>query len=86
MEKALGCYVQVQSPFYQAAQCNLNIHAYFCIHNGDKSGLRKPNGQAPTLIPATTSAHLPKLVRLTNDSDSTLTYPIGKEGVQDWSM
>ena len=40
------------------------------------------------LITATTSAHLPKPVstELTIEPDSVLTNPIGKDGVQSWSM
>ena len=41
-----------------------------------------------TLITATTSVHLPKPVStdLTIKPDSVLTNPIGKDGVQNWSM
>ena len=41
-----------------------------------------------TLITATTSIHLPKPVStdLTIKPDSVLTNPIGKDGVQSWSM
>ena len=41
-----------------------------------------------TLITATTSVHLPKPVStdLTIKPDSVLTNPIGKDGVQSWSM
>ena len=41
-----------------------------------------------TLITATTSVHLPKPVStdLTIKPDSVLTNPVGKDGVQSWSM
>ena len=41
-----------------------------------------------TLITATTNAHLPKPVstNLTIKPESVLTNPIGKDGVQSWSM
>ena len=41
-----------------------------------------------TLITATTTVHLPKSVStdLTIKPDSVLTNPIGKDGVQSWSM
>ena len=56
---------------------------------GDRSGLRKPKkGLVSTLITAITSVHLPKPVstNLTITSDSVLTNPIGKEGLQNWWM
>ena len=40
MEKPLGRYFQVQSPYYQAAQCNQKT--LFPYLQGDRSGLRKP--------------------------------------------
>ena len=55
----------------------------------ERSGLEKAKkGLASTLITATTSVHLPKPVstNLTINPDSVLTNPIGKDGVQSWSM
>ena len=45
-------------------------------------------GSVTTLITATTSIHLPKLVSndLTIRADSVLTNPIEKDGVRSWSM
>ena len=38
--EASGCYFQVQSPYYQTAQCNQKT--LFPYLQGDRSGLRKP--------------------------------------------
>ena len=40
IEKPLGCYFQVWSPYYQAAQCNQKTPIPY--PQGDRSGLRKP--------------------------------------------
>ena len=61
----------------------------FPYPHGDRSGLGKPKKRISiTLITATTSVHLPKPVStdLTIKPDSVLTNPIGKDGVQSWSM
>ena len=88
MEKPLGRYFQVRSPYYQAAQCNRKH--LFLYPQGDRSGLGKPKKKRTsiTLITATTSVHLPKPVStdLTIKPDSVLTNPIGKDGVRSWSM
>ena len=76
MEKPLGCYFQVWSPYYEAARCNQKTPIPYS--QGERSGLGKP-----TIITATTSVHLPKPVStdLTIKPDSILTNPIGKDGV-----
>ena len=58
---------------------------YSCIL---KVILKAKKGKASLLITATTSVHLPKPVStdLTIKPDSVLTNPIGKNGVQSWSM
>ena len=56
---------------------------------GGRSGLRKPKkDKHQHLITAATSIHIPKPVStdLAIKSDSILTNPIGKNGVQSWSM
>ena len=84
MEKPLGCYFQVQSPYYQAAQCN---HLFLYPQDG-RSGLGKPKKRTSImLITATTSVHLPKPVSTDlTKPDSVLTNPIGKDGVQSCFM
>ena len=87
MEKSLGHYFQVRSPYYQVAQCNQKTPIPVIL---------KVTGQvwksqkriSITLITATTSVHLPKPVStdLTIKSDSVLTNPIEKDGVRSWSM
>ena len=39
MEKSLGCYFLLQSPYYQAPQCNQKTP--IPTSQGDRSGLRK---------------------------------------------
>ena len=87
MEKPLGRYFQVRSPYYQAAQCNQKTLIPVSSRRQVRSEKAK-KGQASTLITATTSVHLPKPVStdLTIKPDSVLTNPIGKDGVQSWSM
>ena len=41
MDKPIGCYFQVRSPYYQAAWCNQKIPILY--PQGDSSGLRKTN-------------------------------------------
>ena len=87
MEKPLGHYFQVRSPYYQAAQCNQKT--FIPVSSGRQVRSEKAKkGQASILITATTSVHLPKPVSidLTLKPDSVLTNPIGKDGVQSWSM
>ena len=81
-------YFQVQSPYYQAAQCN---HKHLFLYSqGDWLGLRKPKKEISintNHITATSSIHVPKPVPtdLTIKPDSTLTNPIiGKDGVRSW--
>ena len=80
MEQTLGRYFQVRSPCYQVAQCNQKRRQV----RSEKA----KKGYASTLITATTSVHLSKPVStdLTIKPDSVLTNPIGKDGVQSWSM
>ena len=87
MEKPLGRYFQVRSPYYLAAQCNQKTLIPVSSRRQVRSEKAK-KGQASTLITATTSIHLPKRVStdLTIKPDSVLTNPIGKDGVQSWSM
>ena len=87
MEKPLGCYFQVRSPYYQAAQCNQKTLIPVSSRQPVRSEKTK-KGLASTLITATTSVHLPKPVStdLTIKPDSVLTNPIGKDGMQSWSM
>ena len=83
MEKPLGRYFEVWSPYYQVAQRNQKHLSLY--HQGDRSGLRKPKKEASTLITVATSVHLPKSVStdLTIKSDLVLTNLIGKDGVRD---
>ena len=80
MEKPLGRYFEVWSPYYQVAQWNQKHLSLY--HQGDRSGLRKPKKEASTLITVATSVHLPKSVStdLTIKSDLVLTNLIGKMG------
>ena len=87
MEKPLGRYFQVRSPYYQAAQCNQKTLIPVSSRRQVRSEKAK-KGYASTLITATTSVHLPKPVStdLTIKPDSVLTNPIGKDGVRSWSI
>ena len=87
MEKLLGRYLQVRSPYNQAAQCNQKTLIPVSSRQQVRSKKAK-NGKVSTLITATTSVHLPKPVStdLTIKPDSVLTNPIGKDGVRRWSM
>ena len=87
MEKPLGRYFQVQSPYYQVAQCNQKTPISISSRWQVRSEKAK-KGYASTLITTTTSIHLPEPVStdLTIKSDLVLTNPIGKDGVQGWSM
>ena len=78
MEKLLGHYFQVRSPYYQATQCNQKH--LFLYPQGDRSGLGKPKKDKHH---TTTTIHLPKPVStdLAITPDSVLTNPIGKDGV-----
>ena len=75
------------SPYYRVVQCNQKTPIPV-LPRSWISSVKAKKGQALTLITATTSIHLPKPVStdLTTKSDSTLTNPIEKDGVQDWSM
>ena len=88
MEMPLGRYFQVESPYYQAAQCNQKTPI-------DRSGVRKPKKKKKIAINTnhsyhpTTSVHLTKPVStddLTIKPDFVSTNPIGKDGVRSWSM
>ena len=81
MKKPLGCYFQVQSPHYQAAQCNQKTPIPVSSRSQVRSEKAK-KGSASTLITATTIIPLPKPVStdLTIKPDSVLTNPIGKDG------
>ena len=85
MEKPLGRYFQVRSPYYQVAQCNQKTPIVLSWRWQVRSEKAK---EESTLITTTTSIHLPKPVStdLTMKSDLVLTNPIGKDGVQGWSM
>ena len=87
MEKPLGRYYLVRSPYYQAAQCNQKTPIPVSSRCQVRSGKAKIRISV-TLITATTSIHLPKPVStdLTIKQDSVLTNPIGKDGVRSWSM
>ena len=87
MEKPLGHYFQVWSPYYQTAQCNQKIQILVSSELQVRSKKAK-KGQASTLITATTSIYLFKPVStdLTVKSDLILTNPIGKDGVQSWLL
>ena len=66
MEKPLGHYFQVQSPYYQATQCNQKTPILYA--QGDRSGLKKPKKdkhqqhQASQLPPAFISLGQSQLV------------------------
>ena len=82
MEKPLGHYFQVQSPYYQVAQCTQKTP----IPLSSRWQVRFEKAKkelASTLITATTSVHLHKPVStdLTIKPDSVFTNPIGKDGV-----
>ena len=83
MEKPLGHYFQVRSPYYQLAQCNqktpISVSSRWQIRS-EKAEKR----YASTL----STAHLTKPVStdLTIKPDSVLTNLIGKDRVQNWSM
>ena len=79
MEEPLGCYFQVQSPYYQEAQCKQKTPIPVSLKWQLRSEKTK-KGQASTLITATTSIHLPKPVStdLTIKPDSLSTKPIGR--------
>ena len=81
MEKPLGRYFQVWSPYYQVAQCNQKTLIPAPSWQQVRSE-RAKKGSASTLITATTSVHLPQPVStdLTIKPDSVLTNPIGKDG------
>ena len=87
MEKPLGRYFQVWSPYYQAAQCNQKTPIPVSSRRQVRSEKAK-KGKASTIITATTNVHLPKSVStdLTIKLDSVLTNPIRKDEVQSWSM
>ena len=87
MEKPLGCYFQVRSPYYQEAQCNQK-RPIPVSSRGEVRSEKARKGSASTVIIVTTSIHLPKTVStdLTINPDSVLTNPIGKDGVRSWSM
>ena len=83
MEKPLGCYFQVRSPYYQAAQHNQKTP----IHVSSRRQVRSEKAKtalASSVITATTSIQLPKPVStdLTIKSESVLTNPTGKDWVQ----
>ena len=86
MEKPLGCYFQVQSPYYQVAQSNQKTPIPVSSRWQVRSEKAK-KWKASTLITATTSVHLSKPVStdLTIKPDSVLTNPVGKEVVQSCS-
>ena len=88
MEKPLGRYFQVQSPYYQAAQCNQKTPISISSRSGGVRSEKANKGSASILITATTGIHLPKPVStdLTIKPDSVLTNPIGKDGMPSWSM
>ena len=75
MEKPLGRYFQVQSPYYQVAQCNQKIPIPVSSR-WQVSSEKAKKGQASTLITAATSAqlHKPVSTELTKP-DSVLTNP-----------
>ena len=87
MEKPLGCYFQVWSPYFQVAQCNQKTSIPIFSRWQVRSEKAK-KGWALTLITPTTSVHLPELVStdVTIKPDSVLTNAIGKGGVWSWSM
>ena len=88
MEKHLGHYFQVQSCYYQAAQCKQETPIPVSSRWTDQAWESQKKGQVPKRITATTSIHLPKPVStdLTIKPDSVLTNPIRKDGVQIWLM
>ena len=85
MEKPLGRYFQVRSPSGGTVQPE-NI--YSCILKVTGQVWESQKRTSITLITATTSVHLPKPVSTnpTIKPGSVLTNPIGKDGVQSWSM
>ena len=86
MERPLGRYFQVQSPYYQAAQCNQKTPIPESTRWQVRS-VKAKKGSESTLITGTTSVHLPKVVSTgLTKSDLVLTNPIGKDGVWGWSM
>ena len=84
MEKSLGHYSKFG--LHTIWQCSATKKHLFPYPQADRSDLRKSKKKrhSSTLIPATTSIHLPKQVSTdpTIKSDSVLTNPIQKDGVQ----
>ena len=82
MDKPLGRYVQVLSPYYPVAQCNQKTPIPVSSRRQVKSEKAK-KGYASTHITTTTSVHLPKpgSTDLTIKSNLVLTNPIGKDWV-----
>ena len=82
MEKPLGCFFQVWSPYYGVAQCNQKTP----IAVSSRWQVRFEKAKKRISITATTSVHLLKPVStdLTIKPDSILTNPIGKEYLSYW--
>ena len=87
MEKPVGCYFQIRSPYYQVAQCNQKTPIPVSSRQQVRSEKAR-KGLASTLITATTSIHIPKSVStdLSIKPDSVLTNPIRKDGLWSWSI
>ena len=85
MEKPLGCYFQVRSPYCQVALCNQKTTIHVSLRRQVTSEKSKKR-QVSTLTTASTSVCLPEPVstNLTIKLDSILTNPIGKDGV--WKL
>ena len=81
IEKTLGLYFQVRSPYYQVAQ-----NTYFCILN--VTGQVWENQKRISIKTNAISVHLPEPVSndLTIKSGLVLTSLMEKDGVQNWSV
>ena len=79
MEKPLGHYFQVQSPYYQATQCKQKTPILVSSMWQVRSEKAK-TGEASTIIIANSSVHLPKPVStdLLIKPGSLVTNPLGK--------
>ena len=87
IEKPLGRFFQVWSPYYLVAQCNQKT-PIFVSSRWQVGSEKAKKGGTSILITATASVHVPQPVSadLTIKSDSVLTNPLGKDEGRSWSM
>ena len=83
IEKSLGCYFQVWSPYYQAAQCNQKAR----VPVSSRCLVRSEKAKKRVSINTNHSYHqrsfpMPVSTDLRTKPDSVLTNPIRKDGVR----